>query len=311
MQIKTRGATPIEKNVIVVDEQGNEYEATYPKRAKGLVKNGRARFVSENKICLACPPNENLEDNKMSDNIINEAMNQEKTETESVPATKLPWIPLPVDSTKEKTTDAPEVAESKEFGMTDVWNQIVKLQEELVDLKSVLWNHQIINDSDTVGEDGEPSQTLDTNVARMKITSLNSIFEQREKTLNSLLDFYKSMYNDFYQESKKKAEMNDQAEKIGLIKSAFDQNMAFITEGGLDADDQCAALTYVTDKIAELVKTVIVRSADESEEQKNKRREFLDFVSTTTVTANGAATEGAFTSLPDFDNIWKTVFLGS
>lgn len=57
--------TPIEKNIIVVDEQGNQYEATYPKRAKGLVKNGRARFVGENKICLACPPNRNLEDNEM------------------------------------------------------------------------------------------------------------------------------------------------------------------------------------------------------------------------------------------------------
>jgi len=60
----------MEKNVIVVDEQGNEYEATYPKRAKGLVKNGRARFVDENKICLACPPNENLEDKKMEENNI-------------------------------------------------------------------------------------------------------------------------------------------------------------------------------------------------------------------------------------------------
>lgn len=46
--------TPIEKNIIVVDEQGREYEATYLKRAKGLVKNGKARFVDENKICLAC-----------------------------------------------------------------------------------------------------------------------------------------------------------------------------------------------------------------------------------------------------------------
>ncbi|MBQ7320111.1 MAG: hypothetical protein IJW97_08065 [Clostridia bacterium] len=70
MQIQYKGATPIEKNVIVVDEQGNEYEATYPKRAKGLVKSGRARFVDENKICLACPPNEYLEDKKMTDNII-------------------------------------------------------------------------------------------------------------------------------------------------------------------------------------------------------------------------------------------------
>ena len=62
-----KGATPIEKNVIVVDEQGNEYEATYPKRAKGLVKNGRARFVDENKICLACPPDKILEENKMEE----------------------------------------------------------------------------------------------------------------------------------------------------------------------------------------------------------------------------------------------------
>lgn len=61
--------TPIEKNILVVDEQGNEYEATYPRRAKGLVKNGRARFLSEDKICLACPPNKNLEDNIMTDSI--------------------------------------------------------------------------------------------------------------------------------------------------------------------------------------------------------------------------------------------------
>jgi len=62
-----RGMTPIEKNIIVVDEQGNEYEATYPKRAQGLVKHGRARFIGENKICLACPPNHILEDKTMSD----------------------------------------------------------------------------------------------------------------------------------------------------------------------------------------------------------------------------------------------------
>ena len=61
--------TPIEKNVIVVDELGNEYEATYPKRAKGLVKNGRARFVGENIICLACPPDKILEENNMSNSV--------------------------------------------------------------------------------------------------------------------------------------------------------------------------------------------------------------------------------------------------
>ena len=62
-----KGATPIEKNIIVVDEQGNEHEATYPKRAKGLVKNGRARFIDENTICLACPPDTHSEEKKMSE----------------------------------------------------------------------------------------------------------------------------------------------------------------------------------------------------------------------------------------------------
>ena len=54
------------KNVEVVDEAGNVYEPTWPKRAKGLVKNGRARFVDENKICLAWPPVMKTEDKQMS-----------------------------------------------------------------------------------------------------------------------------------------------------------------------------------------------------------------------------------------------------
>ena len=56
----------MEKNIEVVDEAGNVYEPTWPKRARGLVKNGRARFVAENRICLACPPDDKTEDKKMS-----------------------------------------------------------------------------------------------------------------------------------------------------------------------------------------------------------------------------------------------------
>ncbi len=63
---------PIIKNVTVVDENGKQYEPTYLRRAKGLVKNGRARFVADNTICLSRPPGESLEDNQMSENI-NEA----------------------------------------------------------------------------------------------------------------------------------------------------------------------------------------------------------------------------------------------
>lgn len=56
----------MEKNIEVVDEAGNVYEPTWPKRARGLVKCGRARFVTENRICLACPPDGKTEDKKMS-----------------------------------------------------------------------------------------------------------------------------------------------------------------------------------------------------------------------------------------------------
>lgn len=62
------------KNVSVLDEQGNCIGATYPKRAKGLVKHGRARFIDENVISLinepACPPDiDNSEENTMDNNI--------------------------------------------------------------------------------------------------------------------------------------------------------------------------------------------------------------------------------------------------
>lgn len=82
--------TPIEKNVRVVDEQGHEYEATYIKRAKGLVKNGRARFIDERTICLACPPNKILEDKIMNENIeiINEEIQNAEEEINAAPDKK-------------------------------------------------------------------------------------------------------------------------------------------------------------------------------------------------------------------------------
>ncbi len=54
-----RGMTPIEKNIIVVDDNGNKLTSTYAKRAKGLVKHGRARWLDDDTICLACPPDRN------------------------------------------------------------------------------------------------------------------------------------------------------------------------------------------------------------------------------------------------------------
>lgn len=66
----------MEKNITVIDTQGRTYETTWPKRARGLVKSGRARFVNENTICLTRPPQQ-AEDNLMFDNNIEEMINAE------------------------------------------------------------------------------------------------------------------------------------------------------------------------------------------------------------------------------------------
>lgn len=88
---------PIIKNIIVVDEQGIEYEATYPRRANGLVKNGRARFVNENKICLACPPNKNLEDIKVENDYINEQTATQATSTEKPVVLNMEYVLTRID----------------------------------------------------------------------------------------------------------------------------------------------------------------------------------------------------------------------
>lgn len=48
-----RGETPITKNVTVTDETGKIIGATYPRRARGLVKNGRALYVDDCTIRLS------------------------------------------------------------------------------------------------------------------------------------------------------------------------------------------------------------------------------------------------------------------
>lgn len=59
--------TPITKNITVVDENGNILDSTYPKRAKGLVKKGRAQWVNNTVICLCAYRKK--EENQMANNI--------------------------------------------------------------------------------------------------------------------------------------------------------------------------------------------------------------------------------------------------
>ena len=69
---RAEGRTPIAKNITVTDDSGKLYEPTYFRRANGLVKHGRARWIDGNTLCLACPPaTEETEDIPMDEKVFN------------------------------------------------------------------------------------------------------------------------------------------------------------------------------------------------------------------------------------------------
>jgi hypothetical protein len=155
---------PIEKNIVVVDEQGNEYEATYLKRAKGLVKNGRARFIEENKICLACPPNKILEDKEMSEKIV---------KTEAIEDTY---------QTQVSENNSPEISK---FSMSYVLEQIENIAKQTEYLNQVILELKQIK----VGVSGDIG-------AAGKSEALSSVVKCRETTNQQLLKLYEKMYDD-------------------------------------------------------------------------------------------------------------------
>lgn len=164
-QFDAKGMIPIEKNIIVTDEQGNILEATYPKRAKGLVKNGRARYIDENTICLACPP-VNMEDKNMSENTENKSVNQ----------------PEEIIETEKLATDG------NKFTLNYVFEQIEKIAAETQYLNNVVENlgKMTLDCAEEYNYEAYKSQA----------EALGDVVRCRETTNQQLLRFYEKMYDD-------------------------------------------------------------------------------------------------------------------
>lgn len=202
-QIYHKGETPIEKNVRVIDEQGNEYEATYPKRAKGLVKHGRARFLSDNLICLACPPNfDDLEDSQMKDFLFHKRDDAQPTpvvpETAEMPEASVPPVApvepvapatpvTPVTPVVPETPAAAETPETPEnFEISEESKEEVNTTYLLEQLAAIQKDSAYIRDAlDKVAlmEDGE--QAL----------AMAQIVEARESTNQDLIAVYTGLLN--------------------------------------------------------------------------------------------------------------------
>ena len=134
------------------------YEATYPKRAQGLVKKGRARFIDENTICLACPPNEYLEDIKMSEN---KNINIEA---------------------------AVEEPKKIRFTIEYVLEKIEELTKQLESVERVAACISAV--SDEIDTDEPEIAEHWSEVCSIKAAAIREVFTQREANLKKLLDYY-------------------------------------------------------------------------------------------------------------------------
>lgn len=148
---------PIEKNIIVTDEQGNKYQATYLKRAKGLVKNGRARYISENKICLSVPPYKFLEGNKMND----------------------------ITNNTDNMVEISANTQSK-YSLDYVLEQIEKISTSSSYLDNAISELRQMETANGVGDIGNQAKAL----------ALADVVKYREQTNQKLIDFYIKMVNN-------------------------------------------------------------------------------------------------------------------
>jgi len=155
--------TPITKNIIVVDEFGNEYTSTYAKRAKGLVKNGRARWLDGERICLVCPPDEPyLEDNEMENRAENMEPINEVCESE-VPKTEQPAI-----------------------STADILSRIDQIIAQGNSLPTIAANIKTI----PMNED------FDSDIAADRAEAIRDIYTQREMTNRQMLTLLNRIYDD-------------------------------------------------------------------------------------------------------------------
>lgn len=156
-----RGMIPIEKNIIVVDENGTVFESTWLKRANGLVKKGRARWLEERTICLACPPGK-TEDNKME--------NVRQTETATEPVTA-------AGNAKQAGT-----------GLTieDLLDRMDAIREEMLSMKELLKSMEVIANQGGEDDAGHIAEAA------------GQAFVARETTCQQQLRFLEKVYGDHF-----------------------------------------------------------------------------------------------------------------
>ena len=131
--------------------------------------------------------------------------------------------------------------EENKLTAKEIFVQLTILQKQLTENSQTSLHRLGDALSSLEGEEGD---------ARFEqITEICAVFKTREITLLKMLEMYEKMYDDV---------QNEETKKVNLVKSAFDNNMAMIKDSDIETQDKSAALSYITDKIAELVEKIVV-----------------------------------------------------
>ena len=137
-----------------------------------------------------------------------------------------------------------------ELTKSEVWAQIIKLQDQLASLSETMNSIIEIHDTHEL-EDGEQTKCVDGEIVFEKLRFIEAIFNKREESLNSLLDFYKIVYNDLYQQEK-----NARKEKIDAAKEIWFSYLSEMLKY-LDEDALMEEKNYVRSQIDLLVMDIM------------------------------------------------------
>jgi len=170
---------PIAKNVEVVDRLGNNYAATYKRRANGLVKLGRAQWSDENKtkICLLAGPALYIEEDNAMERFDN---NGNK-------------LPEELHSDLAASAERAEIintAKTPEEIVMYIMGQMEKIRS---DNTYILEAFRQLNDM----ANHPPIAHASSDAAFAKAQAVGEIVKSREATNQKLLSMYERMYGDF------------------------------------------------------------------------------------------------------------------
>lgn len=139
-------------------------------------------------------------------------------------------------------SEVQQTAENRPLTAREIFEKIAELQEQLTKNSY----HSLHRLDDSVASICGAEENEGKNE---QISEVCGVFKMREDTLANMLSLYEKMYNDLNSEY---------SQKIGLVKVAFDRQAELISKAELKPEDKFAALSEVTEKIAELTEKILI-----------------------------------------------------